>query len=302
MDTVLDRISRKMNELTPQERKAAEFIAENYKDVAFLNSSDLAKRAGVGGSTIIRMATSLGYAGFPELHKALFDYIQNKITTIDRLSEITSSIYINKGIDAKQKIDNKLKNISNISKVFLQEAELNISVLDELDIDKFNNMVDILISKERVFIVGSQISEVTAVFATYSLGKVLPEVTRIESGKSNTSNIINSATKNDVAIIFCLPRYPKSTINIMKSLHKAGTTIIVVTHSNIFSYIDMVDILFAVPFMHYKFMDSISPMMSFITALVLEVYERDTKRAVKQLEKFEQFVKCHKVFVEDREK
>ncbi len=299
MDTVLDRISRKMNELTPQERKAAEFIAENYKDVAFLNSSDLAKRAGVGGSTIIRMATSLGYAGFPELHKALFDYIQNKITTIDRLSEITSSIFINNGVDSKKNIDNKL---TNISKVFLQEAEQNISVLNELDMDKFDRMVDLLICKEKVFIVGSQISEVTAVLATYSLGKVLPEVIRIESGKSNTSNTLNSATSNDVAIIFCLPRYPKSTINILKSLHKAGTTIIVVTHNTIFSYIDMVDILFAVPFMHYKFMDSISPMMSFITALVLEVYERDTNRAVKHLEKFEQFVTEHKIFVEDKER
>lgn len=297
MDTILDRISCKMNELTPQERKAAEFIAENYKDVAFLNSSDLAKRAGVGGSTIIRMATSLGYAGFPELHKALFDYIQNKITTIDRLSEITSSIYINNGIDISQGIGNKL---SNLSKIFLQEAEQNIRVLDELDIDKFNNMVDLLISKQRVFIVGSQISEVTAVFATYSLGKVLPDVIRIESGKSSTSNNLNSATSNDVAIIFCLPRYPKSTINILKSLHKAGTTIIVVTHSTIFSYIDMVDILFAVPFMHYKFMDSISPMMNFITALVLEVYERDMDRAVKHLQKFEQFVGEHKIFLEDK--
>ncbi len=301
MDTVLDRISRKMNELTPQERKAAKFIAENYKDVAFLNSSDLAKRAGVGGSTIIRMATSLGYAGFPELHKALFDYIQNKITTIDRLSEITSSIYQDKDkkTNTKNNVDNKF---TGISKIFMQDAEQHIRVLDELDIDKFNSMIDLLISKKRVFIVGSQISEVTAVFATYSLGKVLPEVIRIESGKSNTFNTINSATRNDIAIIFCLPRYPKSTINIMKSLHKAGTTIIVVTHSTIFSYIDMVDILFAVPFVHYKFMDSISPMMSFITALVLEVYERDTKRAVKHLEKFEQFVKCHEVFVEDKEK
>lgn len=301
MDTVLDRISRKMNELPPQERKAAEFIAENYKDVAFLNSSDLAKRVGVGGSTIIRMATSLGYAGFPELHKALFDYIQNKITTIDRLSEITSSIYQNKDARGKGKgigsgLDNKF---TNISKIFLQEAEQSIRVLDELNIDKFNEMVDLLISKEKVFIVGSQISEVTAVFATYTLGKVLPEVIRIESGKSNTYNIVNSATKKDVALIFCLPRYPKSTINIMKSLHKAGTKIIVVTHSTIFPYIDMIDVLFAVPFLHYKFVDSISPMMCFITSLVLEIYEKDKDKAMKHLKAFESYVDDHKIFIED---
>ncbi len=80
-------------------------------------------------------------------------------------------IYQDKDKKTKTNVDNKF---TGISKIFIQDAEQNIIELDELDIDKFNSMVDLLISKKRVFIIGSQILEVTTVFATYSLGKVSP--------------------------------------------------------------------------------------------------------------------------------
>lgn len=54
-------------ELTRSQRKLADFIAESYREVAFMTAARLAERLTLNEATVIRFAQRLGYAGYPDL-------------------------------------------------------------------------------------------------------------------------------------------------------------------------------------------------------------------------------------------
>lgn len=57
--------------LTDAERRIADFISANPSPVLRLTITEVAEASGVGVSTVTRLATKLGYAGFPEMKTAL---------------------------------------------------------------------------------------------------------------------------------------------------------------------------------------------------------------------------------------
>ena len=62
------RIQRKMPEFSKGQRLIANYIEEHYDEVAFMTAAKLGATVGVSGlPTVVRFATEIGYAGYPEL-------------------------------------------------------------------------------------------------------------------------------------------------------------------------------------------------------------------------------------------
>ena len=49
----------------------ANYILNYYDKAAFMTASKLGQKTGVSESTVVRFALELGYAGYPEMRKAL---------------------------------------------------------------------------------------------------------------------------------------------------------------------------------------------------------------------------------------
>ncbi|MEP6478382.1 MAG: MurR/RpiR family transcriptional regulator [Rhodoglobus sp.] len=65
------RIATVMNSLLPSERRVVELILADTEGIVETTAQDLADRAGVARSTVIRTCQSLGYRGYPQLRVAL---------------------------------------------------------------------------------------------------------------------------------------------------------------------------------------------------------------------------------------
>jgi len=63
----------KSTPLSDKKRQIAKYILDNYTEASFLTAAELARRADVSEPTVIRLATDLGYSGFPEMRSALQD-------------------------------------------------------------------------------------------------------------------------------------------------------------------------------------------------------------------------------------
>ena len=64
------RIQEHMEHFSKGQRLIAKYIEEHYDKVAFMTASKLGATVGVSESTVVRFATEIGYAGYPELQKA----------------------------------------------------------------------------------------------------------------------------------------------------------------------------------------------------------------------------------------
>lgn len=65
------RIATVINSLLPSERRVVELILADAEGIVEMTAQELADRAGVARSTVIRSCQSLGYRGYPQLRVAL---------------------------------------------------------------------------------------------------------------------------------------------------------------------------------------------------------------------------------------
>ena len=64
-------IQNRYEELTPAEKRVAEYIQANGPQVIHMSVRDLAEQAGVAKSAVPRCCQSLGFSGFPDLKISL---------------------------------------------------------------------------------------------------------------------------------------------------------------------------------------------------------------------------------------
>jgi DNA-binding MurR/RpiR family transcriptional regulator len=95
----LIRIQSAIGALKPAERNIADFILTHAEKAIRLSVSELARRAGVGDSTVIRFCRSLGYEGYQEFKLRLAQdlvqpgaYIHQKISFADSTADLIRKI------------------------------------------------------------------------------------------------------------------------------------------------------------------------------------------------------------------
>jgi DNA-binding MurR/RpiR family transcriptional regulator len=94
------RIRSAKEVLKPAERAIADLVLREPERVIHMSVSELAKRAEVGESTVIRFCRTLGYSGYQEFKLRLAqdlvepaEYIHEKITFKDSVSQLAAKIF-----------------------------------------------------------------------------------------------------------------------------------------------------------------------------------------------------------------
>ena len=271
--SVIVRLQTALREMSPRQRQAAEYILENNKKVAFLNSTTLAKAAKVSESTIIRLAVGLGYDGFPAFQAALQEIIQHELTALERLPAPG---------------ENPENNF--VSSLFEAEAQSITQSLRALSLSEFEKAVNSLDVAERVYVAGAQASGAFAYYSAYSLGKVRPEVFLLKPEAEDMASVANGFGEGDVALVFGLPRYPTRIVRLLSMLHSRKVPVILVTHSPASPLALNAATVLAMPIRYHSFTDGLSPVICLINALILGVYQKNEARGIACLRQFEEFV------------
>lgn len=278
---VLERIQHVMNDITPKQKKLAEYILENYKKAAFLNSTDLAKAAGVSGSTVVRFAETVNYSGFPEMQAALHSIVQMEINALDMFS---------------QNVETGVGESPDYEKVFREGAENLIKISRSLSVASFDNAVKLLESQRKVFVVAFQASACLAEYTGYALGKVRPEVHKISKWDEGLFNRLADCTEKDVAILYAFPRFPAFTLKLAQYLHEKNVPIIYITSSATNPISELASVILQLKIKYASYIDDLAPAIYLSKALVAAIARNHPEQATAQLEKFEFFAEKNHIF------
>ena len=86
---ILSVLEHKFPSFSKGQRTIAHFILKNYDKAAFMTAARLGEVTGVSESTVVRFAADLGYRGYPGMKKALQEIVRTRLTSVERLDDVT---------------------------------------------------------------------------------------------------------------------------------------------------------------------------------------------------------------------
>lgn len=212
MKDLLEQIRENLPKMSKSHKQIADYILLNYDTVSYMTASKLGDAIDVSESTVVRFAYGLGFVGYPEFQKALKQFVQGKLTTVQRLNiaqtELSGNVY-----EAILKSD--INNIKN--------------TLDQIDHEEFNKIIDTLLNAKKIYVLGERSAATLAGFLTHYLSYLLPEQLVTKPSFTNTFEYLIQIKPEDCLVAISFPRYSKVTVDAMKYATKQGAKTIALT-------------------------------------------------------------------------
>lgn len=205
-------IKSRYNVFTNTERKVADYINENGKEVIYMSITDLAEACNVGEASVFRFCKTLDLKGYQEFKIVL----AHSISLEDEMPQISNEITLN---DSFQQLSSKIlaSNIQALSETY------NLLLEQQL-----KEAVELLVNAERIHFFGVGSSGVTALEAK---NKFMRITNKTEYSIDAHFQMMSAALmhKEDVAVIFSYSGSTKDTIELAEVIKKRGAKIILIT-------------------------------------------------------------------------
>ncbi|MDO5418181.1 MAG: MurR/RpiR family transcriptional regulator [Lachnospiraceae bacterium] len=223
----ITRIKSAYNQLTKAEKKVADYVLANPKDVLFMSITDLAEACDVGDTSVFRFCKTMDLKGYQEFKMMLslgisegqeevIQFTGNNISMDDSFSELAKKVLST--------------NINALSETY--------SLIREEDMDR---AITMLHESRRIFFFGVGASMLTAMKAMNKFLRIENKVFCIQDSHMQ-SMAAATMSGEDVAVLFSYSGATKDTIHVAKVAKRAGAKIICVTRfvkSPLSSYSDI---------------------------------------------------------------
>lgn len=197
---------------TNTEKKVADYILENKKEVLYMSITDLADVCDVGESSIFRFCKTMDLKGYQEFKIALAHSVSHGEETPQISGEITMQ-------DSIPELASKIlsTNVSALTETFnlIHEQDLSMAI-------------DHFIRADRITFFGVGASLMTAMEAK---NKFLRITNKTECSMDSHLQIMSAAlmTENDVAVLISYSGSTKDTIEVARVAKERGAKIIAIT-------------------------------------------------------------------------
>lgn len=209
----LTRIRGIYNQFTKAEKKVADFILQNPREVLFMSITDLADQCRVGDTSVFRFCKTMELKGYQEFKMLLSLSLNDGDGEIDQFA---GDIHLNdSALDVAQKVLN-----TNINALTETYSLLDMKVLEET--------INCLHEAERIFFFGVGASMLTAMKAMNKFLRIIPHVYCLQDSHMQAMAAA-TMNKRDVAVVISYSGATKDTIHVAALAKRAGATTICIT-------------------------------------------------------------------------
>jgi len=191
---VSERVAERAAELTPTERRVADYLLGDHLLHGYKSASELAKELSISPSTVVRFAQSLGYSGWLELQADL----KHENSQRQRLVELAPGT--GEFLSAFVNVE-----IENLRSLLDQDLELD-------------EAATLLAEAEKVWLVGNRASKHVAGVMHHFLSMTRPDVRLLAGDVGVTPDVLLDVGPNQVAFVVFMARYASATLDIARYL------------------------------------------------------------------------------------
>ncbi len=281
---LLKRIEENYKSFSKGQKKLADFIQTDYDKAAFLTAAKMGEEVGVSESTVVRFATALGYAGYPEFQKALGEVVRMKLNSIQRM-EVTYG---------------RISRGEILTSVLQSDIDKIKQTMQSIDHENFDMAVDTILNARKIYIIGIRSCAPLANFLAFYLNMIRDNVIPVST--NSASEIFEQLIRigeEDVIIGISFPRYSMRTLKALEFASNRKAKVITLTDSvhspmtiysscNLIARSDMASIV-----------DSLVAPLSVINALVVALCMKRQDEVVETLESMEEIWDEYQVYSKD---
>lgn len=268
-----------VGELTKSQRRVAEALSHNPQMIAFADTAEVARRAGVNNSTVVRTAQALGYRGWPDLQRELRSLYLTSISTEDTLIE--HGAYHS---PLHQALERDIANLRHA-------GESN----SEADADA---AVELLAGANRILVFGlGSFAGPASVLA--HLGKTMGyNISHEARGSVHIASAMNDVGEGDVIVIINLWRTIGQLRAAATAARAAGARVLVITDMRRGFLSEIADNVLVVPSEGVSFFQSITATTSLVYGLLAGMEAAHPERSRQALRRTQQLWKDLDIYLD----
>lgn len=214
---VVSQIRENYNALSKSHRRLADYITSNPDGVAFQSINELSQATGISPATITRFVYKLGYQGYSEFQRGIYEHQRQRVP-FRQLKSLLSSEPADDGSDPLQ-----------------TSVQQNIRLLESLDTPQIRDAVlralEILRTARTIYIVGHRSSYATAYYLAFMLRQMCPNVCLLETTSSNLPAALCDVGPEDCLVVVSYARYTSASYAIVSHFNRVGSKIVALTDS-----------------------------------------------------------------------
>ncbi len=205
-DALRDELASRHDELSKRLKQIAEYALDNPNDMALETVSEIAERAGVQPSSLIRFAKAFGYSGFSEMQKVFRSHlVENGSNYKERIRSLGRG-------DSRQ---------SNSSSVVLDDfidggiAALN-NLREVLNPEKLEQAVEALVDADVIYLTAQKRSFPIASYLSYALAQLDKRCVLIDGNGGMFFEQARSIRQGDVLLAISFKSYAAEVVQLVK--------------------------------------------------------------------------------------
>jgi len=263
------RLRMEIKKLPRAQRKVAEYMLENPSEALFMTTPQLGESSGTSGATVVRLALTLGFKGFPEFKEALQSEVKGQLSTLGRLQEHR----------AKASTKNIL---SDLISEEMAAASLRLAESNDREIKELASRI---CASDGVYLIGLRSTRSLAMYMQYYLSWFLPNV-YVPLNDSLESYLV-SASKSSLVIGISFPRYTRRTLESIVIANRMNLRTAAITDSDSSPLAKVAEITVKVPCVHVAHIDSLMVPFGMANAILVEVANQLGPQALARLDELE---------------
>lgn len=263
------KIQEHFFEMSPKQKKIAEYISNNYDKAVFQTAKQLSREVGVSEATVVRFAVALGYDGYPQLIKAMSEMVRDRITTVERLD---FSLKTPQGSILKDVMEHDIANIK--------------LTLEELDLAGFLETVKSMTRARHIYIVALRSATSLGTFLYFYLQILLKNCRLINRSDFLIEELANVGP-DDLVVGISFRRYTRQTVEGMCYCREKGARTVAITDDHTSALVKHCDTVLLAKRDMSTFIDSFVAPLSLINALIVAVgteRPKQTRQTLAELE------------------
>jgi DNA-binding MurR/RpiR family transcriptional regulator len=220
-------VVERRDSLSPAERRIAEAVLREPEQVAFGTLAEVATHAGASGTSVLRMATKLGFDGFGALQAHVQDDLARRLRPARQRIRLAASDTLSRALALE--IDNLHSTFGGIDRAAFDAASRHMA--------ESPGRV-LLLASECVAGIGVAIADT---LATLRDGVVLVQGNDVRLGK-----MLGRVTRQDVALVIDFRRYDAWLLRALEIVTDARAYVIAVSDSPLSPLAAVADVAFTV--------------------------------------------------------